>query len=405
MKGEARPPVWVMGLSGASFGLVGGFPLFALAQALAARHVPETTIAPMIAVAVSPGFWSFLFSPMLDVWFSRRTYALALIGTSAVLIGISVMLFDHLVLLEVTVTAGYAANQLYYGALGGWLSTVCGRSEENRLSAWLTVANIAGFGVMAVLGGELIRSATPAVAAVAIAVLILLPVLLFIGIPAPGPDRRLAKESFQAFWVAVFALLRRRQVWLALLLFVAPCGSFSLTNMLSGLGGDFGATPRLIGLLGGVGTALAGVCGSLLLPTIAKYLRLRPLYLVIGIVGGLFTLGVLLLPRNPSSFALSVLGENIFQSLAITCSIAIAFETIGQANPLAATNFAVLSAAYNVPLTYMLVIDGRGYGRWGLSGAFAVDAALGLIACVVMAIVLLYLERPRLGRPAVTLST
>ena len=33
MKGQARPPVWVMGLSGASFGLVGGFPLFALAQA------------------------------------------------------------------------------------------------------------------------------------------------------------------------------------------------------------------------------------------------------------------------------------------------------------------------------------------------------------------------------------
>jgi len=63
MQGQARPPVWVMGLSGASFGLVGGFPLFALAQALAARHVPETTIAPMVAVAVSPGFWSFLLSP------------------------------------------------------------------------------------------------------------------------------------------------------------------------------------------------------------------------------------------------------------------------------------------------------------------------------------------------------
>jgi len=143
----------------------------------------------MIAVAVSPGFWGFLLSPMLDVWFSRRTYALALIAISAMLVGISVLLFDHLVLLEVTATAAFAANQLYYGALGGWLSTACGRTEENQLSAWLTVANIAGFGVMAVLGGELIRSASPAVAAVSIAVLILLPVLLFIGIPAPGPGR------------------------------------------------------------------------------------------------------------------------------------------------------------------------------------------------------------------------
>src|SRR5579862_6772662 len=348
MKSRRAPRVWLMGLSGASFGLVGGFPLFVLAQALAARHVPEPTIATVIAVSVSPGFWSFLLSPVLDVWASRRSYALGLITVSAVLVGASVLLLAHLALLEVTAISAYAANQLYYSALGGWLSTVCGPNDENKLSAWLTVANIGGFGVMALLGGELIRNTPPGLAVVLIATLILLPALLFMGIPAPGPDRRLAKESFRAFWADVFQLLRRREIWFALLLFVAPCGTFSLTNMLSGFGGDFGATPRLIGILGGVGSAVAGVCGSFLLPTLARRLRLRPLYLAIGVVGAVFTLGVLLLPRNPSSFALAILSENVFQSLAITCSIAITFETIGKANPLAATNFAVLTGAFNV---------------------------------------------------------
>ena len=43
-----------MGLSGTSFGLVGGFDIFVLAQALAAQGVPETTISTVSAIAISP---------------------------------------------------------------------------------------------------------------------------------------------------------------------------------------------------------------------------------------------------------------------------------------------------------------------------------------------------------------
>jgi MFS transporter, PAT family, beta-lactamase induction signal transducer AmpG len=256
------------------------------------------------------------------------------------------------------------------------------------------VANILGFGVMAVLGGEFMRNQPPRPAATVVCGLILLPVLLLSGIPAPGPDRRLARESFQAFWVDVFDLLRRREVLFALVLFAAPCATFSLTNLVAGIGGDFGATPRLIGILGGAGTAVAGVCGSLLLPKFAKHVRLRPLYLAIGVVGSLFTVAVLLLPRDVASFALVVCGESVFQSLAIACSLAITFEIIGEGNPLAATNFALLSGIYNIP-SLILFVDGWSYGRWGVTGAFGVDAALGGFACLLMAIFLRSFERRR----------
>jgi MFS transporter, PAT family, beta-lactamase induction signal transducer AmpG len=109
---------------------------------------------------------------------------------------------------------------------------------------------------------------------------------------------------------------------------------------------------------------------------------------MIGAVGVVFTLLVLLLPRVQGSFALAVIGENVFQSLAITCSIAICFEIMGQDNPLAATNFAILTAAYSVPLAYMLIVDGWGYGRWGVGGAFGVDAAVGALACLLLGLLL-----------------
>jgi PAT family beta-lactamase induction signal transducer AmpG len=383
-------------MSGLSFGFVGGYVAFALPQALAARHVPEPAIATACAIALSPSFYAFLLSPILDVWLSRRTYALLLWTLAAVLTAASTLLLDHLQALEIVAALGYVANQLAYAALGGWLSTICGRDKDNSLSAWLTVSNIAGFGVFAIVGGEMLRALSPVPAAALIALLILAPLAILRWIPATRPDRRLAGESFRQFISDLWALIRRREVLVAMALFVAPCGTFSLTNMVAGFGSDFSVSPRIVGLLGGAGVTVAGVFGSLMLPTLARRVSLRMLYLSIGVGGSIFTMLMLLLPHVPSTFALIVLGENAVQACAIACSLGITFETIGQQNPLAATNYAVLNAAYNVPITYMLLVDGAGYERWGVAGALAVDAIAGLIACLALGSLIAVLAQRRL---------
>ena len=48
---------------------------------------------------------------------------------------------------------------------------------------------------------------------------------------------------------------------------------------------------------------------------------------------------------------MALIGENSFQALAITCTIAVAFEVIGRDNPLAATTYVRLSSAYNIPIS------------------------------------------------------
>jgi PAT family beta-lactamase induction signal transducer AmpG len=395
MHARRLPPIWILGMAGLSFGFVGGYVAFALPQALAARHVPEPSIAAASAIALSPSFYAFLVSPILDVWVSRRTYALLLWAIAALLTGISTLLLDHLLALEIVAALGYMANQLAYAALGGWLSTICGRDQENSLSAWLTVSNIAGFGVFAVIGGEMLRNLAPVPAAALIALLILAPLALLPWIPATSPDRRLVGESFRQFLGDLWQLIRRRDVLIAVALFIAPCGTFSLTNMVAGFGGDFSVAPRIVGLMGGAGVTVAGVFGSLMLPSLARRMPLRMLYLSIGVGGSFFTMSMLLLPHVPSTFALLVLGENAVQACAIACSLGITFEVIGQQNPLAATNYAILNAAYNVPITYMLLIDGSGYERWGVAGALAVDAAVGLIACLGLGVLIATLA----GRP------
>ena len=375
-------------MANASFGLYTGFIDIVLPQILASQHVPEPSIASTTAVAISPLFFMFLVSPILDVRFSRRSYAIVLTAVAAVLLGCSMFALHNLLLVKILVTAGCAAIALEQGALGGWLSSVSPKEEENRLGAWMTVSNVGGAGVIAIFGAQLIRNLPPPIVALVLMSTILLPMAVFPWIPAPGPDRRLAAESFRAFSADVFALLRRPPVLVALALFATPCGTFSLTNLLGGLGGDFHASPLFVGLLGGGGVLAAGIFGSLVLPPLAKGIPLRPLYVSIGIVGAFYSLALILLPRTAGTFALAFIGEQVFQSLAIACATATIFETIGRDNPLAATTFTLLIAAYNLPITYMLVIDGWGYGVRGVTGAFLVDAGLGITFCVLMALLL-----------------
>jgi PAT family beta-lactamase induction signal transducer AmpG len=382
-----------MGLTNATFGMYGGMVAISLPEILAEQHVPEARIGIITATAMSPAFWAFIICPMLDVRFTRRFYAIVSTILAAIFMGLGLFNVHHLLLLEILLTLGFAGASMTQNALGGWLSTAIRTEDESRLSAWFNVANIGGGGIIATFTLALIHHLPIALAAAILAACLLLPMAIYPFIPVTAPDARLARESFAAFFRDILALLKRREILIALALFLAPSGSFALTNILGGLGADFHASARVIAIAGGAGVAVAGIVGSLIFPFFARFMSLRPLYLAIGIVGACFTLSLLLLPRTPTVYALSMIGENVFQSLAITGTFAIAFETIGQNNPLAATTFSVLGAACNFPIDYMQIIDSRAYSWHGVTGTFFADAILGILACTLLALLLRYVRR------------
>jgi PAT family beta-lactamase induction signal transducer AmpG len=373
-----------MGISNASFGLYGGIAFFAMPQVLATHHVSEARIAAITAMALSPNFWAVVFGPMLDVRFSRRWYATFFAGLAGLLAFIAAINLRHLAVLEVALVTGSAAAILSTTALGGWLSAVCRKEDENKLSAWFNFAYICSSGFTMMIGGELIRHLPLWLAAALLGTIVFLPASLFLFIPAPGPDRRLAGESFTQFSREIFALLRRREILVTLLLFITPCGSFALTNLLGGVGNDFSASPRMVSLAGGAGAILPGILGCLLFPFLSKRMPLRLLYLANGTLGGLFTLSLIVLPHVPWTFALALLGEFLFQTISYTGTVALTFEAIGKNNPLAATTFTFLIAATNVPVAYMLYADGRAYSFGGVRGSFVADAVISIVVCLLL---------------------
>lgn len=392
-------PVWIMGLTNLSYGFYAGIVAFAVPQLLSNRHVPEDTIAGLTAVAYSPGFWAFLLSPVLDVRFSRRWYAVSLAFVASLTLVLAFLNLDHPVLLEALLTVGFLAAYLYQSALGGWLSSITGSNDERLLSVWITIGNVGGFGIMAIGCNQLVSHLTPRVVALALGASILLPTVVFPFMQAPGPDRRLARESFPQFFGDLVALVKRRDVLLAIILFAAPAGTFSLTNFLGSRGDDFHASPAFVGLIGGIGVTAGSLVGCLVFPALSRIMPLRPLYLSVGVIGAIGTLGLALLPLEPRSYALILIAENLFQSLAITTSVAIIFEAIGRNNPMASTTYCVISSAYGVPISYMLYVDAYGFARGHIAGSLVVDAVTGIIASGALAMMLLALSRRMAGAP------
>ena len=92
-------PVWLLGLTNLPLGVTGAVGLLVAPEVLASRHVPETTIANVTALQLAGTFIFFLIAPVLDVQFSRRTYAIAMTIAATAITFITVISFSNVAVL------------------------------------------------------------------------------------------------------------------------------------------------------------------------------------------------------------------------------------------------------------------------------------------------------------------
>ncbi|HLY54512.1 MAG TPA: MFS transporter [Stellaceae bacterium] len=377
-----------MGFCNLPVGLGGAVILVTVPQLLAAQNVPETSIAWITTLGLTGTFINFLLAPVLDWRLTRRAYAVITALLTGVLSFAVLAWSGSLVALAAIVLVLGLVINLNVAAVGGWLSQVVDADRQGVLSASLSIANIVGFGVGAAVTILLVRFLPPIVGPAAVALLELLPIPLCLAIPATPPDRKLAHESFAAFSRDVLTLLRQPTVRFLFFFLVMPAASFALSNTLTGLGKDFGASEELVGAVSGIGVAIAGVVGCSVVPPLLRLMPPARLYLWLGAGGAVLTLVQLALPRTPLSLAFGIIEQNAIQATALTVITALVLRSNGGNNPLAATQYSLLFAATGLPLTYMQLIDGQAYGIGALAGSYLADAFISLAACAILAVLL-----------------
>jgi PAT family beta-lactamase induction signal transducer AmpG len=381
--------VWVMGLANCPTGFVFGFISTAMGILLAARGVSPGKVGAISFVAFSPSFWGWLLAPILDVRFSKRTYAFFFASLAAVLLGVTVLSLANLTVFTFTLTASCTAVVLYSNAVQGWAPDIVTDAEYDTMSSWLNIANLGAAGVFSAVGVVMVRVLPLPAAAACLTLLVIAPAALLLYFPPARKPAGDLSENFAAMGRDLLRILREGRVWAGLVMFLAPVGAFALTNLFSTLGRDFGASERSATTLNGPGVAAVCSLGCLLAIPLCRHWRRRTVYLMAGLGAAVCAGTMGLLSHTVSIYAVGLLAYNFFQGFSYASFTALELEIVGPKNALSGTMMAILTASANVPVSVMTYIDGRVHDSHGLRAMFFIDAGAAAATAALLLIVVL----------------
>lgn len=394
-------PPWAMGLAVAPLGFYYGFIAEAMPILLSAHNVSVGDISRISAIAFSPTFWAFTLCPVLDVRFSKRAYALVFAGFAAVCLATSTLLTSNLPAFTAVLTLGCTSAVLFAAAHQGWMPDVISDRHYSQVGATTNIANLGAAGLFTTITIVLIRNLSPSAAAALLAITIVAPTVLLFFIPLPARPTRGAAETFSTFFRDLYRVCRRPGCVIGLICFLSPTACFALTNLFSALGADFHTPERSVTAIAGLGVAVSCSLGCLIgIWLTGRFLR-RNVYLLSGFGGAAAALAMIRLPHTLAFFAAGVLTYVFFQGINYTACSSLCYEIVGPANPLASTQIAVLSAAVNVPITYMTAVDGHFHTTHGVTGMLLIDSGCSI---VVGTLLLLSLNKRR-AQPSQNPST
>jgi len=375
---------WLVGMGALTFGFVAGFVVTALPFLLAKAGVSIDRIAGVSAVAMSPTFWAFLVTPIVDVGLTRRTYALILTGAASLSLSAALWFFspDRLAVFTALVLFAELFVVVQNNAVSGWATEFVTNDQRGKVGAWTNVANLGGgaLGSMVIMG--LASWFSFRTLGLIVGVGILASALFLLGFPKPVEPVLGLRQVFGGTFHSVVKTSRQLEVLTGFLLFLAPAACVAAINLFAGLGADFRAAPEQVVWATGLGAAITCSLGSLAGGYLADRVHRGTLYMTGGIMSGAVSLVLALTPHTASIFIAGVLLYNGLAGLCYAAFTSLCLQLAGTRNPTAATQMALFAAASNTAVCYMTWADGRGYRMFEVRGLFLVDGLAALAAAI-----------------------
>jgi MFS transporter, PAT family, beta-lactamase induction signal transducer AmpG len=334
-----------------------------------------------------------VWSPLADAGFSRRSWVfVSALGAGLASAGAILNIHgSHLVL---------TALLFLMNAFGGLLSSTCGAlltampiALRGRSAGWYQGGNQGG----GTIGGGLFiwlgDHASLQVVAMLILGAMLLPTLAVLFIEETAPVRQSIGPQFAALAHDLGEVFRARRTWLGLIFFLSPVGSGAASNLFSALGQDYHASGNEVLWVTGIGGGLLGAFGCFLGGVVADKMNRMVAYALAGGFSAVFGVYLGFADATPFTYGAGCSGYDIAWGFASAVYTALLLDVLGNRKHAAASAYAFLNAAGNVPITYMTWLDGVGYKRWGRPGLMGTDVAGNSVFGIILLFVAMVVGR------------
>ena len=375
-----------------SNGVISGVLSYLLRQ----QGVGSARSASIISLLNLPQVIYFLWSPITDFWILRRTWLVLGAFASAALL---VVAFHQPNLASPTaVTLIFLSAclcQLVVASCGGMLGTLHAEATRRRASSFYQSGSLA-FGaaaifVLASLAGKLSLGSLGWITAA----FVVLPSLMVLAAPRQDFIQTSGlSQTLTRVWTEFKATFFHWRAIPYTLLMTFPMASGAAIGLLPGLAVDYGVSGHQVAWMNGLAGALLTAAGAMAATLVPARVRASVAYLSAGLVNAA-TLAVLWLgPLRPSTY---FVGATLYLFTIGACYAlftAVVLEFLGVSGKTGSSRYSIINSLGNVPVAYMILIDGKGYARWGARGLPATEAVLGAIGATVLLAYFLTRKRP-----------
>ena len=375
-----------------SNGVISGVLSYLLRQ----QGVGSARSASIISLLNLPQVIYFLWSPITDFWILRRTWLVLGAFASAALL---VVAFHQPNLASPTAVALIFLSacfcQLVVASCGGMLGTLHAEATRRRASSFYQSGSLA-FGaaaifVLASLAGKLSLGSLGWITAA----FVVLPSLMVLAAPRQDFIQTSGlSQTLTRVWTEFKATFFHWRAIPYTLLMTFPMASGAAIGLLPGLAVDYGVSGHQVAWMNGLAGALLTAAGAMAATLVPARVRAAVAYLSAGLVNAA-TLAVLWLgPLRPSTY---FVGATLYLFTIGACYAlftAVVLEFLGVSGKTGSSRYSIINSLGNVPVAYMILIDGKGYARWGARGLPATEAVLGAIGATVLLAYFLTRKRP-----------
>jgi MFS transporter, PAT family, beta-lactamase induction signal transducer AmpG len=370
------------------FGLTTGYIIAVLPLQLTTSGISVAAAASLVAFAISPKVWKFLWAPLVDLTLSfKRWYVIGAAMAAAMLIACGFVPPSRglLWLLAACAFLAEVGTGFLTTAVAGVMAEAVPDAQKGRTAGWYQLGGKLGRGFSAGAGIWLLtHEHSSSTAAIVLGAMCLIPIsaLLLVGEPARVGATASFKARLRQFGRDFSSLFTDRRGLFVVILVLTPIGISGVSNFWSGVASEWSVSSNVIALMTGPMEAVASVVGCLFAGWLADQFDRRLVYLGCG--GLLAVVAVLLseAPRLPLSFIAGTFTVSLLLAMGDAAFTALILSVIGIRS--AASKYALLGALGNVPDIYMTSISGVVHDAWGTARMLQLEAGLSVL-CVVAA--------------------